>query len=251
MLIISDVITVGFKIFIEKLSTTNQAMSGLLRFYERVSKSCLWIIFFIVSVGICGFSVSGLLTTIGLGGAALALASKDSLANFFGSVSLISDGVFKVGDTIKFGDDVEGIVEDIGLRSTRIRTYIKSLIIVPNSKLANEEIDNLSHIRGRFVSEKLFFDNAVTKNSEKIKNFLDELLESLQACARINSPAVSFFDFVKEGLQITVTYVVPQKNRADYFNIRSEVNKIILEHIQRSKLCLSDFSYRVIDDQIA
>ncbi len=142
--VISDAINTCFEIFISKKFSHNQAASGLLRFFKRLINIFIGIVFSIVFINICGFSVSGLLTTLGLGGVALALASKDSLANLFGSVSLICDHVFKVGDHIKFGDNVEGIVEDIGLRSTKIRTDSKSLITVPNATLANVVIDNLS-----------------------------------------------------------------------------------------------------------
>lgn len=250
VLIVSDIIDLGFKFFSEKASTSNQAMGGLLRFYERVSKSCLWIIFLIASVGICGFSISGLLTTVGLGGAALALAAKDSLANFFGSVSLISDKVFKVGDVIRLGNEVEGVVEDIGLRSTRIRTFSRSLIVIPNSILANAKIDNLSYVRGQFVSQNLFFDNTVN-NYMEVDDFIKETLSTLRSYTRINSPSISRVDFLRDGLQITINYIIPQKNCDEYFEIRSEVNKIVSENIQRSKLQPSSTSYRFIVDQTA
>jgi MscS family membrane protein len=86
--------------------------------------------------------VMSLLAGLGLGGLALALAAQDAAANLIGSVMIIIDRPFSIGDAVKV-NDVEGTVETIGFRSTRIRTYYNSLITVPNSTMAKEKIDNM------------------------------------------------------------------------------------------------------------
>ena len=78
-----------------------------------------------------------LLAGLGLGGLAFALAAKDTAANLFGSIMLILDRPFKIGDAVKAGN-VDGTVEEIGFRSTRIRTFYNSLISVPNQGLARK-----------------------------------------------------------------------------------------------------------------
>lgn len=88
-----------------------------------------------------GVNVTALIGGLGLGGLAVALAAKDTLENFFGSLTILWDKPFKVGDWIKVGD-IEGTVIEIGFRSTRVRTFYTSLITVPNSKIATAEIDN-------------------------------------------------------------------------------------------------------------
>lgn len=104
--------------------------------------------FFVIFMGVVvimqnnGYNVASLIAGLGIGGLAVALAARETLANFFGSVTIFLDKPFKVGDWIKVGD-VEGTVEEVGFRSTRIRTFYTSLITVPNSKLADTEIDNL------------------------------------------------------------------------------------------------------------
>ncbi|MDX1672019.1 MAG: mechanosensitive ion channel, partial [Balneolaceae bacterium] len=103
---------------------------------------------FVVVIGVIfvlqnhGINVTSLLAGLGLGGLAFALAARDSLANFFGSLTIFMDKPFQVGDYIKTSN-VEGVVEEVGFRSTRVRTLYSSLISVPNSSLANSEIDNL------------------------------------------------------------------------------------------------------------
>ena len=88
-----------------------------------------------------GFNVSAIIASLGIGGLAVALATKDILANFFASVMLLFDNSFSQGDWIVCGD-IEGTVVEIGLRKTTIRTFDNALIFVPNSKLASDPIRN-------------------------------------------------------------------------------------------------------------
>lgn len=94
-----------------------------------------------------GVNVTALLAGLGIGGVALAFAAQDTVANVFGTITILLDSPFKLGDKIKMGD-VEGTVEEVGFRSTRIRTYYNSLITLPNSVVAKEKIDNMSDRKG-------------------------------------------------------------------------------------------------------
>ncbi len=89
-----------------------------------------------------GFNILSLLAGLGLGGLAFALAAKDTVANVFGSLMIIIDQPFRMGDWIRT-PSVEGTVEHIGFRSTRVRTFYQSVVSIPNSSLANENIDNM------------------------------------------------------------------------------------------------------------
>lgn len=115
---------------------------------------------FVVVIGIIfimqnnGINVTSLLAGLGLGGLAIALAAKDTLANFFGSLTIFTDQPFQVGDLIKTSS-AEGVVEEVGFRSTRLRTLYDSVTSVPNSILANTEIDNLGKRRRRRLNTTL------------------------------------------------------------------------------------------------
>lgn len=104
--------------------------------------------FFVLVMGVIlilqnnGYNVASLIAGLGIGGLAVALAARDTLANFFGSVTIFIDKPFRIGDWIKVGD-VEGTVEEVGFRSTRIRTFYNSLVSVPNSNISNNDVDNL------------------------------------------------------------------------------------------------------------
>lgn len=114
--------------------------------------------------------VGSLLAGLGIGGIAFALAAKDTLANFFGSVMIFLDRPFQIGDWIRVGD-TEGIVEEVGFRSTRIRTFYNSLVTVPNAKFTESQIDNLGQriYRRCFVTLNLTYDTT----AEQMQAFVE------------------------------------------------------------------------------
>ena len=97
-----------------------------------------------------GYSVGSLLAGLGIGGAAIAFASKDTLANLFGAIVIFLDRPFAVGDWVEIGDQ-EGTVEEVGLRTTRIRTFANSLITMPNANLTTTAINNWSKMQKRRI----------------------------------------------------------------------------------------------------
>ncbi len=98
--------------------------------------------------------IKGLLGGLGIGGLALAFAAKDTLGNLFGSVTVLVDRPFEIGDWIKT-DTIEGTVEAVGMRSTRVRTFYNSLITIPNSLLTTAVVDNMGRRRYRRIKSML------------------------------------------------------------------------------------------------
>ena len=125
-----------------------------------------------------GVNVVSLLAGLGIGGFAVAFAAKDMVANFFGSLMILFDSPFQVGDWIKVGN-AEGTVEEIGFRSTKIRTFYNSLISVPNADLATKEVDNMGRREYRRVREVL----GITYDTppEKFEAFLEGIKNIIKA----------------------------------------------------------------------
>jgi MscS family membrane protein len=98
--------------------------------------------------------ITSLLAGLGIGGIAFALAAKDTVENVFGSLTVMFDKPFEIGDWIKI-NDLEGTVEEVGFRSTRIRTFYNSQISIPNSRLVSTAVDNLGRRRYRRLSTTL------------------------------------------------------------------------------------------------
>lgn len=150
-----------------------------------------------------GVNVTAFITGLGIGGLAFALAAKDTLANLFGSVTIFLDRPFGIGDWIKAGD-AEGIVEEVGFRSTRIRTFYNSQISVPNSVMANAEIDNL----GRRQYRRIFTNLNLTYGTptDKIQAFVDGIKELIRANPQMRQDyyEVHFNNFGPHSLDVMV-----------------------------------------------
>lgn len=138
---------------------------------------------FVVVMGIVfaadnlNIDVTSLLAGLGLGGLAFALAAKDLLGNFFGSVTVLLDRPFSIGDWVVIGD-IEGMVEQVGFRSTRVRTFYNSLVTMPNSILTTTKIDNMGARRYRRLSHTL----SVTYDTspEQIEAFCEGIRKIIQ-----------------------------------------------------------------------
>lgn len=123
-------------------------------------------------------NVASLLAGLGIGGLAIALAAKDTIANFFGSVTIFVDRPFQIGDWVVV-DGAEGIVEEVGFRSTRIRTFYNSLITVPNARFMEAKIDNYGarQYRRTFITLNLTYDTT----PEQMQAFVEGLRAIVQA----------------------------------------------------------------------
>jgi MscS family membrane protein len=128
----------------DRAMTTGQLGAGtLLLLGRRVVKVLLVTTMLLAILGSLGFRITPLLTGLGIGGIALALAAQKTLENFIGGVSVLSDQVIRVGDLCRFGDQL-GHIEDVGLRSTRVRTLERTELSIPNGAVATMNVENLS-----------------------------------------------------------------------------------------------------------
>ena len=158
--------------FIEKAKKTegkfDDILIPLLKTFAKITVLSLGIILIGHALGI---DVKSLIAGLGIGGIALALAAKDTLSNFFGSIMLILDRPFQVDDWVRFDDGLEGTIESVGFRSTRIKTFYDSEISIPNSKLGNTCIDNYGRRKYRRFSTKVGIQ--YDTSPEKIEAFCE------------------------------------------------------------------------------
>lgn len=137
---LTEVMTEWLRKLSEKTESTLD--DQLVPLFSRTLKIIVIVLGVLISIQNLGVNVLSLLAGLGIGGLAFALAAKDTVANFFGSLMILFDRPFQVGDWIKVNGE-EGTVEEIGFRSTRIRTFYNSLVSIPNSEIANTNIDNM------------------------------------------------------------------------------------------------------------
>lgn len=149
----------------------------LIPFLEKAIKLLVVLLGFLIVLQNMGVNVVSLLAGLGLGGLAFALAAKDTAANLFGSIMILIDQPFKVGDWV-IVDKVEGTVEEVGFRSTRVRTFYNSLITIPNANMASAQIDNMGERSYRRT--RTFLDVAYDTPMIKLQEFIEGIRQIIE-----------------------------------------------------------------------
>ncbi|MBN2081223.1 mechanosensitive ion channel [bacterium] len=182
-----------------------------------------------------GGNASGILAGVGVGGLALAFAAQDTVANIFGSFVIYSDRPYKVGDWIKMGN-VEGTVEEIGIRSTRIRCFDKTMMLVPNKKVANEDIQNFSEMPVRRL--KLTVGLSYDASADQIKAIVEDTRRLLATHPGIDQTfwIVNFTDMSDYSLDLLVYCFTTTTVWKEYLDIRQDVLLNILDICNRHKV---------------
>jgi len=194
-------------------------------------------LFFILGV-VFKLNVASIIAGLGIGGLAIALASKDTLENLLGSFLIFMDKPFVVGDLVKT-DNLRGHIEEVGFRSTKVRTIEKTLAIVPNKKMMDAELENQTErtfYRHRFVIGLVYSTTA-----DQIQTISQQILDMLNEHPLVNeNPNVYFINFGASALEIEVIYFVKTQELSDFENTRQEVNFAIMKIVAANK---SDFAF--------
>ena len=170
-----------------------------------------------------GWPVEAFLAGLGIGGLAFALAAQDTIANIFGAVVVAIDRPFRAGDTVQLAGHT-GIVEDVGIRSMRIRRPDKALVVIPNKTVATESIVNLSRFTNRRVEQVLGFTYASTPaQMETIAREVKALIEA-QPEVLPGSVMAYFRDFSASSLDLWIVYVTREPDFAKHMELRQRLN---------------------------
>jgi MscS family membrane protein len=179
-----------------------------------------------------GINVTALVASLGIGGLAFALAAKDAASNLFGSFSLLADKSIRIGEWIKV-NGVEGTVEDIGMRTTKIRSFGKSLITVPNQIVANNPIENFSRRGVRRI--KMRIGLTYSTSSEQMIKIVEEIkymLHNHEHISQKETLLVNFESFGDSALNIFIYTFTSTANWAKYLNIREDVHVKIMQIVE-------------------
>ncbi len=196
----------------------------------RIGRVAVFVLIFVFLAQEFDYPVGGLLAGLGVAGMAFALAAKDTLSNWFGALMIYTDRPFDIGDWVKTSS-LEGVVEDIGLRSTRIRTFSKTVVSVPNSSLANDVIENFS----RMPIRRIYFKFGVTYSTTpgQMRETLERIKDILRDHPDVDQSfwLVKFTEFTDSALSIMLYFFTTTTDWQRYLAIREEVNLKILERI--------------------
>ena len=201
-------------------------------FILKISKVIIAGVGFGAILQLWGINVTALFASLGLGGLAFALAAKDTASNLFGSFALLADKSIRIGEWVKVGG-VEGVVEDVGMRTTKIRSFGKSLITVPNQIVSNSPIENFSRRGVRRI--KLNIGLTYSTNSTQITNIIKEIKEMLNAHNGISKKETLLVNFNKFGdsaLNIFVYTFTNTSNWNKYLETREEIHIGIMKIVE-------------------
>ena len=195
--------------------------------------------FFLIIIGFVavlqewGYNVSGFLASMGLVGMAFALAAKDTAANLFGSLVIFTDKPFRIGDWIKT-PEVEGTIETIGIRSTKIRTFAQAQVTVPNGTLANSAILNWSRMGKRRVKMNigLIYDT----KAKTIQKIISDIKDMLQNHNDIDQETIHiyFSEFDSSSLNIFCYYFTKTTQWGEFMSVREDTYLRIMGIVEQN-----------------
>jgi MscS family membrane protein len=227
---------------------------GIAHFMPLIKKAlAALVIVFGVLMGIksLGVDVGAVLTGLGIGGLAFAFAAQDTIANLFGSFVVVLDHPFKVGDYIRLGSN-EGTVEDIGLRSTRLRSSARTQIVLPNKTVAAEPIINFTRMPQRRVDQTIGLTYNTTP--EQMETVLTDIRRILQDDPGVHQEfvAVNFAEYNASSLDIQIIYFTADPDFKKHLDIRERINLKIMRAVAARELSFAFPTQTLhVDDDVA
>jgi len=228
------------EIYLVKLSarsetTLDDQLVPLVRKALRVFVVVVVVLF--VAQNVFAWDIGALIAGLGIGGLAFALAAKDMLANLFGSMTIFADRPFHMGDRVRIAGH-EGDVEEVGFRSTRIRTLAGHLVTLPNSVVANEAVENVS--ARPFLRRSMMVTVTYDTSPDKLQRALDILTEMLEArkdSFHEEKPyRVYFRDFGSTSLDLSVDYWFVPAEWYDFLDFNHAFNLELLRRFNEESI---------------
>lgn len=221
--------------FLDHLTdVAKQRKAGVAAFMPWIKKTLvsLFVVLAVLMIAqSLGANVKAFLAGLGLGGLAFALAAQDTIANLFGSIVVAVDQPFKLGEFVKIGN-FAGAVEDIGLRSTRLRAADKSLIVIPNKTVAAEAVTNLARFTQRRAEQVigLTYDTP----PEQMEAIVEEFKQIILAEPHVDpaSVMVYFRDYSASSLDIWMVYMTKDADFPKHMTARQRINLAIMRAVQ-------------------
>ncbi len=218
--------------------TDSKLDDQLVPLLRKTLKTVVTIIIFLWMMQLMGYKVSALLAGLGIGGLAVALALQDTLSNLFASIIILLDQPFRVGDRIVV-ENTDGVVEEIGLRSTRIRTLSKTLVSIPNKIVAGTTIDNIDKMPKRKVSQVIGITYETT--ASQMEQVLVELKKIISDDKGIDKDffVVRFTEFGDSSLNIEIIYFTVTVDYDAHLAVKERINLAIMRKIEELSLSIA------------
>ncbi|WP_423793388.1 mechanosensitive ion channel family protein [Methanocaldococcus indicus] len=263
--IYTDLVTNGFKAFVILLAgyaiyrladkifdyyiipytekTDIQLDDHIVKPLKKLTKILIIIFSILTALSSIGYDITALLAGLGIGGLAVALAMQDVIKNFIAGVLILIDKPFLIGHWIKVGD-FEGIVEEIGMRTTKIRTFDKSLVIMPNYKILDSEIENFDvRDRRRVLMTIGLVYSTPPEKIRKAKEIILKIIEEHEAT--LPPYRVHFVKYGDWSLNLRVEYFIRNIGFDYYLNALEDINLKIKEEFEKENIEMAFPTYSI------
>jgi MscS family membrane protein len=215
------------------LARGHAGTGSLMLLGERILKAVIFALGVLAVLGNLGFNMSTALAGLGIGGLAIGFGAQQTIANLFGGVAVLGDEVFRVGDVCRFGDRT-GVVEDIGLRSTRIRTDERTLVAIPNGTVATINLENLSR-RDKILFKTTLGLRPETK-ADHVRFVLSEIRRLLYSHPKVDTKSVRvrLTDIAGTSLSLEVFAYILTTDFNEYAAVREDLLLRIMDVMEDS-----------------
>ena len=229
--LISAISDQGFEHAVERTRTQSGGGESILIMMQRLTHILLLTIALVAALAMFGFNVKATLAGLGIGGLAIALAAQKTLENVIGGVSLLMDKAVQVGDLCRIGDQL-GTVEDIGLRSLRLRTLDQNLLLVPNGLLAQMQFENMKSRSKLLINQQ--FSLRIETKVEQLRYVLDRVQSMLDEHRGIErgTSRVRVADFAGAAFELHLFAYGKTANWVEFTAIRQDVILKIAEIVE-------------------
>ena len=212
---------IGFR-FAEKTKSTLD--DELMPLFQKLSNVIIYFAGIMILLKTWNIDITPLLASAGIMGFVIAFAAQDTLSHLFGGISIYFDKPFRVGDRVQLESGEIGDVLEIGIRSTRIKTFDETVVILPNSKIANSKIINYNQPAAK-IKEKIKIGVAYGSDINKVKKILLDIAENTEGVEKNPAPSVYFTEFLDHALEfVIVTWV---DSPGEKFMVKTKINEEI------------------------
>jgi MscS family membrane protein len=224
---------IGFKLKQKQFSAMSSSKVSILQLLEKLCKVLAVIAGALVILYLAGINIAAAITGLGIGGIAIAFAAQKTLENLFGGIMIISDRPIRVGDFCRAGDTM-GTVENIGLRSTRIRTLKRTVVSVPNGQLAVMNLENFA------VRDKIWFHHHLSlryeTTADQLRYVLAEIRKMLYGHPKIESASarVRFVGFASSSLNLEIFAYILEREYEPFLQVQEDLLLRIMDIVEAS-----------------
>jgi len=242
---VNTLVAVAFARMAERNMAVNAGRATIYKAAAIIARLILFAIIALVALDNLGFNVSGLVAGVGIGGIAVALGVQKILGDVFAAISIMIDQPFVLGDSLTVGD-YKGTVENIGIKSTRLRSFSGETILFSNSDLLSSRLKNFSNMRERRLELNISVPHETPY--AKLKNIPDTLKNIVSNTKNVRFERAFFKEIGASSYNFEYSYYILQADYDVYAETQQSINLKILENFQTMGIRVANLNQRIVVD---